>query len=85
VWVVNQDQTVAIRPVKVDRRETDMAVIAEGLKPNERVITDGQLMLRPGAIVIPKEQMQKALQATSSRKDEKVDSIKGGADKVQKP
>ncbi|MGO8877979.1 MAG: efflux RND transporter periplasmic adaptor subunit [Desulfomonilaceae bacterium] len=85
VWAVNQDQTVAMRPVKVDRRETDMAVISEGLKPNERVITDGQLMLRPGAIVITKEQMQKALQATSSRKDGKVDSIKGGTDKVQKP
>ncbi len=85
VWVVNQDQTVAMRPVKVDRRETDMAVISEGLKLNERVITDGQLMLRPGAIVITKEQMQKALQATSSRKDGKVDSIKGGTDKVQKP
>ncbi|MGA8832938.1 MAG: efflux RND transporter periplasmic adaptor subunit [Desulfomonilaceae bacterium] len=85
VWVVNRDQTVAMRPVKVDRRETDMAVISEGLKPNERVITDGQLMLRPGAIVITKEQMQKALQATTSGKDGKVDSIKDGANKVQKP
>ncbi|MHB8202527.1 MAG: efflux RND transporter periplasmic adaptor subunit [Desulfomonilaceae bacterium] len=85
VWVVNQDQTVAMRPVKVDRRETDMAVISEGLKPNEKVVTDGQLMLRPGAIVITKEQMQKALQATTSGKDGKVDSIKGGTDKVQKP
>ncbi len=85
VWVVNQDQTAAMRPVKVDRREIDMAVISEGLKPGERVITDGQLMLRPGAIVITKEQMQKALQATTSRKDGKVDSIKDGANKVQKP
>lgn len=85
VWVVNQDQTVAMRPVKVDRRETDMAVVSEGLKPNERVVTDGQLMLRPGAIVITKEQMQKALQATTSGKDGKVDSIKDGAGKVQKP
>lgn len=85
VWVVNRDQTVAMRPVKVDRRETDMAVISEGLKPNETVVTDGQLMLRPGAIVITKEQMQKALQATTSGKDGKVDSIKDGANKVQKP
>ena len=85
VWVVNQDQTAAMRPVKVDRREIDMAVISGGLKPGERVITDGQLMLRPGATVATKDQIQKALQATSSHKGGTGNSIKGSMDKVQKP
>ena len=51
VWVVNQDQTVAIRPVKLDRRDGSLGVISEGLKPGEKVITDGQLLLHPGAKV----------------------------------
>ncbi len=65
VWAVNKDQTVSIRPVKVDRRETDMVVISEGVGPGEKVITDGQLMLRPGASVVTKEQIKKAREAAN--------------------
>ncbi len=54
VWVMNQDQTVAIRPIKLDRREGEMGIVSEGLKPGEEVITDGQLMLSPGAKVVPR-------------------------------
>jgi len=84
VWVVKQDQTVEIRPIKVDRRETDMAVVSEGLKPGEKVITDGQLMLRPGALVITKEQIQKAGQAMSSQKSGAENSAKDSHNKAPK-
>lgn len=59
VWVAEPDQAVAMRPVKIDRRSGDMEVASEGLKPGETVVTDGQLMLHPGAKIITREQMQK--------------------------
>ncbi|MBI5248157.1 MAG: efflux RND transporter periplasmic adaptor subunit [Desulfomonile tiedjei] len=54
VWVANQEHAVAMRPVKLDRRDGDMAVLSEGLKPGEKVVTDGQLLLHPGAKVVPR-------------------------------
>lgn len=57
VWVANQDETVAVRPVKLDRREGALAVVSQGLKAGERVITDGQLLLAPGAKVVPRGQL----------------------------
>jgi membrane fusion protein, multidrug efflux system len=54
VWVVNQDETVAVRPVKLDRRDGALGVVSEGLKAGEKVITDGQLLLAPGAKVVPR-------------------------------
>ena len=37
----------------------DMEVVSEGLKAGETVVTDGQLMLHPGAQIVTREQMQK--------------------------
>lgn len=51
VYVINQDSTVAVRPVKVERVLRDESVIREGLKPGETVVVDGQLRLTPGAKV----------------------------------
>lgn len=51
VYVVKDDLTVDLRPVKVGRAYGEESVIAEGLKPGERVVTDGQLRLAPGARV----------------------------------
>lgn len=69
VWMVNQDQTVAIRPVKLDRRDGSLGVISEGLKPGEKVITDGQLLLHPGAKVFTRGQAPP--QTPQSRGEEK--------------
>jgi membrane fusion protein, multidrug efflux system len=49
VYVVKPDTTVEMRPVKVTYRSGNDAVIGEGLKPGETVVTDGQLRLYPGA------------------------------------
>ena len=51
VYVVKDDLTAEMRPVKVAREFGGDSVIAEGLKPGERVVTDGQLRLGPGAKV----------------------------------
>ncbi len=51
IFVVKDDLTVEQRPVEVDRTINDEAVIATGLKGDEKVVTDGQLRLVPGAKV----------------------------------
>src|SRR5262249_50138845 len=49
VFVVKPDLTVENRPVTVAFVTGEESVIAKGLAPNERVVTDGQLRLGPGA------------------------------------
>jgi multidrug efflux system membrane fusion protein len=51
VYVVKDDLTAEMRPIKIDRTVGEESIIADGLKPGERVITDGQLRLVPGARV----------------------------------
>jgi multidrug efflux system membrane fusion protein len=51
VFVIKPDDTVELRPVTVDRSVGDQTVIASGLKAGERVVTDGQMRLTPGAEV----------------------------------
>lgn len=52
VFVVKDDSTVDMRPVKVARAEGDLSVIAEGLKKDEVVVTQGQLRLAVGTKVV---------------------------------
>ena len=54
VTVVGQDNRVSVRTVTVGERVGEMWVIDEGLKPGERVVVEGQQMLRPGMPVQPK-------------------------------
>jgi membrane fusion protein (multidrug efflux system) len=55
VAVVNDDNKVAIENVKVGDRVGALWMISEGLKPGQRVITDGLMKARPGLQVNPKE------------------------------
>jgi len=55
VYVINEDQTVAPRPVEVGGTIADLSVIAKGLAEGERVVTDGQNQLRPGSKVAPRD------------------------------
>ena len=50
-FVVKPDLTVESRPLVVARALDGETVIAQGLKPGEVVVTDGQLRLYPGAKV----------------------------------
>ncbi len=58
VFVVKPDFTVESRPVVIARSSGDMAVVAQGVKPGEKVVTDGQLNLIPGSRVEVKEEPQ---------------------------
>ena len=51
VFVVDDQNRAAVRPVKVTRQNTTTAVIADGLQEGERVVTAGQFLLQPGSIV----------------------------------
>ena len=51
VFVVKPDMTVDLRPIRVQRQVAETTVVANGLKPDETVVTDGQLRLVSGAKV----------------------------------
>lgn len=50
-WVVNPDNTVSIRQIKVAQISDGQALIDSGLEANERVVVDGQYKLQLGAHV----------------------------------
>jgi len=54
VAVVNSNNTVEIRPVKVGERVGTQWIIETGLKPGDKVVAEGTQKVRPGAIVTPK-------------------------------
>ena len=56
VFVVKPDSTVESRSVKPGRRLAREVVVEQGLQAGERVVTDGQLRLMPGARVEVKPQ-----------------------------
>ena len=69
-YVVNPDNTVAIRQIKVAQISDGQALIDSGLEANEQVVIDGQYKLQPGAHVTmlhgkaaEEEAAQEALQA----------------------
>jgi RND family efflux transporter MFP subunit len=55
VAVVEENNTVSIRPVKVGERIGAMWEITEGLKPGDRVVVQGLQKVREGAAVTVKE------------------------------
>jgi membrane fusion protein, multidrug efflux system len=54
VFVVRSDLTVEVRPVAAGQSRDGETVIEKGLRAGERVVTDGQLRLVPGARVAAK-------------------------------
>jgi multidrug efflux system membrane fusion protein len=51
-FVVQPDNTVAVRPITVTQQTETQAVIATGLKPGERVVTTGFARLTAGSRVV---------------------------------
>jgi membrane fusion protein, multidrug efflux system len=51
VYVVNDDKTVALRPVKLGPTSGETVSITDGLKPGEQVVIDGADKLKQGAKV----------------------------------
>ena len=51
VYVVDDQNRAALRQVKIAHQDTATAVISEGVKEGDRVVTSGQFLLQPGPIV----------------------------------
>jgi len=51
--VVGQDDKVEQRRLRLGTRRGGLAVVDEGLKPDERVVVQGQQRIRAGMIVAP--------------------------------
>ncbi len=54
VYVIGPDSTAEMRPVTIGGEIKGETVIVTGLKPGERIVTDGQMRLTPGAKVTMK-------------------------------
>jgi membrane fusion protein (multidrug efflux system) len=65
VAVVDQDNKVSIRPVKMGERIGAMWQVAEGLKPGDRVVVQGVQKAREGSTVTVKEWTPPAQQVAS--------------------
>jgi len=51
VFVVDDQNRAQVRQVKVAHQNTNTAVVSDGLKEGDRVVTSGQFLLQPGSIV----------------------------------
>jgi len=51
VYVIKQDSTAELRPVKLGQRQGDLIVVEQGLQAGERVVLNGQAGVMPGAKV----------------------------------
>ena len=52
VYLVNDDSTVSVRPVKLGVTDGDRVEVLSGLQPGDRVVIDGADKLRDGAKII---------------------------------
>jgi membrane fusion protein, multidrug efflux system len=52
LYVVGADRTVSMRPVAVAWTDGTVAAIKSGIRPGETVVTDGQMILKPGSLVL---------------------------------
>jgi multidrug efflux system membrane fusion protein len=52
-YLVDDNNTVQVRPVQVALTQGNTSVIASGLQPGEKVVTDGQEKLQAGSRVTP--------------------------------
>ena len=52
VYVANADDKAEARSIKIGRAHGPLRAVVEGLKPDDRVIVNGLMLLRPGAKVV---------------------------------
>ena len=67
IFVIKDDQSVEVRPVKVALIEKGEALIDDGLKPNENIVVDGQYRLQIGSHVKPADSAKPAESATPAK------------------
>jgi membrane fusion protein, multidrug efflux system len=87
VYVVNADNTAAIRQIKVQKQDETQTVVASGLEPSDRVVTTGFARLTDGAKVtistgVPAEP---AADAVGGRKRSEQRNGAGGGNRPTAP
>ena len=60
VYLVNDDSTVSVRPVKLGVTDGDRVEVLSGLQPGDRIVVDGADKLRDGAKVIVRSEANKS-------------------------
>ena len=55
VYLLNDDQTVTVKPVKLGAANGDQVAVESGLSAGDRVVIDGADKLRNGAKVVPRD------------------------------
>jgi multidrug efflux system membrane fusion protein len=80
VFIVKPDGTAEYHPVKAGRNLNDETIVLEGLSGNEKIVTDGQVRLYPGARVYEPD---KSAPATTGKKEKS--SKTGGTAVTAKP
>jgi len=71
VFVANAEDKVEVRSIKIGRAHGPLRVVASGLAPDDRVIINGLMLLRPGAKVVvqtPESKAQSGKAATPTDK-----------------
>lgn len=58
VWLVDADNSVSLRPVTIERYESGVAILADGLEDAEKVVVSGSQFLSPGLVVETREVAQ---------------------------
>jgi multidrug efflux system membrane fusion protein len=69
VYVVKDDSTAELRPVKLGQRQADLVVVDQGIKPGERVVLTGQLGVMPGGKVQIEEPRSVTGSPTAGKED----------------
>src|SRR5581483_3637306 len=77
VYIINADNTVSVRPVKLGVTDGDRVEVLSGLSPGERIVIDGADKLRDGAKVIVRSENNPA-QAAPDQATPDQDKSGGG-------
>lgn len=84
VYVVGSDNKVAQRFITLGQLVGDQRVVTEGLKPDDTLVVNGLMRVRPGVVVNP--QMADAAKAEPGKSDApKSDAPKADAPKAEAP
>lgn len=55
LYVVGADNKVALRTVTLNERYEDKYIVTDGVQAGEKVIVEGQIKVKPGAVVTPSD------------------------------
>ena len=82
VLVVDKDNKVEARRVMVGALFGELRAVVSGLQPDDRVIINGQMHARPGAVVAPTEEPIKVDETAFTDPGSAVAGLEAGGDRV---